>query len=326
MRNKIEDYLYIELNNLSNTECETTSFGNVADEIFRILKTRKFRKYAINDELISGIKEAINYDVKNRQPINITFLQGCYKLWRLNEAPEVDWAELFAVEYYVQWVKQILAIYEPGVILDFYVDDLIMERISNYSRTEIIAYKNSFQKILDLVQSFCPQNINFKITTVSSQFDSEQDFWSALDDAIALNRDKPVVISESLKRTLLLNYRPINGETIDEEQMRNIIMTHNVHSALTKRLEYRKSPGKILAMPHHYNGCVDRIFVGSTKDSIVKYWIGVGALRMSGDELISTVLSPQQLETIRYSIYNVDLKNKFLNGLKNFSTIRVIDN
>lgn len=323
---QIEDFLYRELNNLSKIEFEPVLLGNIEDEIFRILKTRKFRKYAINTELICDIKKAINYDVKNRQPINITFLQGCYKLWRLNEAPEVDWAELFAVEYYVQWIKNILAIYEPGVILDFYVDDLIMERISNYSRTEIITYKNSFQKVLNLVKSFCPKNINFRITTVSSQYNSEQDFWATLNDAIEQNKDKPVVISESLKRTLLLNYRPINGESMDEEQMRDIIMTHNVHSALTKRLEYRKMPGKILAMPHHYNGCVDRIFLGSTKDSIVKYWIGIGALRMSDDEFSPTVLSPQQLETTKYSVYTIDMKNPYLTGLKNFNTIRVLDN
>lgn len=323
---QIENFLYRELNNLSKMEFEPVLLENIEDEIFRILKTRKFRKYAINDDLICDIKEAINYDVKNRQPINITFLQGCYKLWRLNEAPESDWAELFAVEYYVQWVKNILAIYEPGVILDFYVDDLIMERISNYSRTEIIAYKNSFQKVLDLVKSFCPKNINFRITTVSSQYHSEHDFWVALNDAIEQNKDKPVVISESLKRTLLLNYRPINGESMDEDQMRDIIMMHNVHSALTKRLEYRKMPGKILAMPHHYNGCVDRIFLGSTKDSIVKYWIGVGVLRETDDGLSPTVLSPQQLETTKHTIFNVDLKNEFLMGLKNFRTIKVIEN
>lgn len=325
MRNKIEDFLNKELSDLSNLESVETSFVDVTDAIFRILKTRKFRKYAINDKLICVIKEAISYDVENRLPINITFLQGCYKLWRLDEAPEVDWAELFAVEYYVQWVKSILAIYEPGVILDFYVDDLIMERISNYSRAEIIVYKNSFQKVLDLVKSFCPKNISFRITTVSSQFDSEQDFWSALDNAIELNKDKPINISESLKRTLLLNYRPINGKALDEEQMRDIIMTHNVHSELTRRLAYRKMPGKILAMPHHYNGCVDRIFLGSTKDSIVKYWIGIGALRMSNDGFSPTVLSPQQLGTTKYSVYKIDMKNPYLTELKNFNTIRVLD-
>jgi hypothetical protein len=47
-------------------------------------------------------------------------------LWRIDEAPEADFAELFSSMYYVKWLKPVCEIYKPGVWFDFFVDDLIL--------------------------------------------------------------------------------------------------------------------------------------------------------------------------------------------------------
>ena len=318
MRDQIETYILNELKKLSQVKSETLE-QNIEHEIFMSFKTKKFRKYHANDALLKSIQDAINYNVSNNYPINITFLQGCYKLWRLKESPKADWAELFALMHYATWVKPILSIYKPGVIFDFYVDDLIMERISNYKREELLSYQHSFQKVMDFISAYCPNNLSIKITTVSSRFSDEADFWKKL--SIAIEKQENIKLDESITSMIDLNYRPSHNETLDNFQREKLMQIHNAHSGMEERLKYREEKGKILAMPHHYNGSDTRIFVGSTKDSIVKYWIGVGALKIKGGTFLPTVLSPKQLFNAKFSTQKVEIR-----GLeaKNFKIIRVL--
>jgi len=61
----------------------------------------------------------------------------------LPESPEVDWAEVFSLIYYTKWVKQILAIYKPGVWFDFYSDDVILEIMDNVPKEDTERYISS---------------------------------------------------------------------------------------------------------------------------------------------------------------------------------------
>ena len=320
--NQIEKFIYDELDKLLTVDGDDSSC-NVVEKIYKYLMSTKFRRKAACDKLKQRIKEAIVYDVERSQPINITFLQGCYKLWRFEEFPEADWAELFALMHYAEWVKPILSLYQPGVVFDFYVDDLIMERISNYRRDEIISYQHSFQKVMDFIMSHCPKNLHYKITTVSSQYADESDFWNKLDIAVARwKKPESIELDESMIAMVDLNYRPIPNEEHCAYWREKIMCIHDAHSAMEERLRYREASGKILAMPQHYSGADSRLFVGSTKDSYIKYWVGVGALRRKGDNFVTTVLSPKQLSDASFSMQNVTI-----DGLseKNFSRIRVLE-
>lgn len=323
--NQIEKFISDELDKLDKLlpiDSDDSSC-DVVEKIYKYLMSTRFRRKAACDSLKQRIKDAIVYDVERNQPINITFLQGCYKLWRFEESPEADWAELFALMHYTAWVMPILSLYQPGVVFDFYVDDLIMERISNYRRDEILSYQHSFQKVIDFVMSHCPKNLHFKITTVSSQYADESDFWNKLDIAVARwAKPENIVLDESIIAMVDLNYRPIPDEEHGAYWREEIMCIHDAHSAMEERLRYREASGKILAMPQHYNGADSRLFVGSTKDSFSKYWIGVGAIRHKGDSFVTTVLSPRQLSVASFSMQNVSIKG--LCG-KNLSRIRVVE-
>ena len=322
MKKQIEEHIYKELQKLSNIEGKVVP-NNIEDEIFRIIKSRKFRRRSASHSLLISIKESIEYNVLNNKPINITFLQGSYKLWRLDESPEVDWAELFALLHYAAWVRPILSFYKPGVIFDFYLDDLIMERISNYRRDEIISYQDSFQEIMNFIMSFCPKNLRFKITTVSSRFKDENDFWDKLNVAVQ-KWEKPenIKLSKSTITMIDLNYRPSPFERLGIYWREEIIRIHDAHSSMTDRIKYREELGKILAMPHHFQGSNNRLFVGSTKDSIVKYWVGVGALKKIDERFVTTILSPNQLGNAKFSIQDVKIDGL---SAKNFNFIRIIE-
>lgn len=129
------EYILEELNNLkpqNNHEAKV----DIADLIFKFLMSKKFRKYAVSPEYQNYIKQSVNKSISAGEPIKLTWPFGGYKLWRLAEAPEVDWAELFSLIYFTKWLKPVSEIYQPGVWLDFYSDDIVVEMMD----IRILAY------------------------------------------------------------------------------------------------------------------------------------------------------------------------------------------
>lgn len=141
-----QEYIQTKLNYLARPigKESPSSTDELATAIFNSLMSKKFRKYSANDELQQHIRNAIRINIKNKEPINITFLHGAYKLWRLDESPEADWAELFSLMYYSNWVKPICELYEPGVWFDFFVDDYIINRLDNIPMSDIRLYISSY--------------------------------------------------------------------------------------------------------------------------------------------------------------------------------------
>lgn len=61
--------------------------------------------------------------------------------------------------------------------------------------------------------------------------------------------------------------------------------------------------------------------IGTTKTSVVKFWVGVGALQKREDSFIETILSPSQIEKSKFVWESTTIKG--LEG-KNFKKIRVV--
>ena len=146
----------------------------LADFIFKTLMSKKFRKFAVTPEYIPHIHEAIENNIKNNLPIKLLFPFGGYKLWRLEETPEADWAELFSMMYFAKWIKPISEAYSPGVEFDFSSDEIIVERMNNIPKADTDAYAKSFYMIIDFLKDYLPTNLKFSMTPVSSYYTPEE--------------------------------------------------------------------------------------------------------------------------------------------------------
>ena len=313
-----EEYIKTELEKLRaplNIKVER----DLESQIARFLLSKKFRKYSAKPELVQHIKESIHRNVSLGQPINLTFLHGAYKLWRLGEAPEADWAELFSLIYYSNYAKPICAIYKPGVWFDFFVDDWIICTIDNLVPEEVSAYLQSYQSLMDYLKPYQPTNLKMTITPVSTQFASHQEFDNELEKrATALPLPE---LSDAEAKMVELNVRPIKGQTEDPAWKEKVYRLHNAYLSMKGDTGYHKNrPDKILTFNQPLPSGTT-ISLGTTKSSIAKFWVGVGALQPSGDSYKTVVLTPTQLNTSSFNWANVDL------GLpgKNFHKIRVLN-
>lgn len=300
------------------------SQAELINTIFALLTSKKFRKYSLTLEYSEHIKNSIKENVMNNQPINITFLGGSYKLWRLEEAPESDWAELFACMYYTRWIKPICDIYRYGVWFDFMLDDVIVAKLNNLDEADVDSYRESRDKILKFLKPYQPTNLNMTITGVGGLFDSREAYQKELDEAVQdlatkLPNGLPQLTQAQLATTEL-NTKATPEQLADPNWREKVELLHMAYMVVKGSTGYSTASNKIRAFTQPFpNGTC--IAVGTTKDSIAKFWVAVGALKPRDGSFRQIILSPKQLSAA-HSVWE-EVKIDGLDG-KNFSKIRIL--
>jgi len=296
--------------------------NQLENEIVRLILSKKFRKYSANEELIHHVRRAVHLSVQRNEPVNLTFFHGAYKLWRLEEAPNVDWAELFAMMYFSQWLKPVCAIYEPGVWLDIFVDDTILERLNNLDSSEIRDYIDSEQAAMDFLENYRPKNLRMTITPASSQFASVNEFWSKVEKELGKIRSSGLCkMTEADVRRIEMSVRPKEGELRNENWWQEKHELLNAYYIVADGLDYYEGrEDKIMVLTRPLPGW-SAVAVGTTKNSVMKFWIGAGVLTRRGETYEPTILSFNQLKNCEFDIEKVSISG--LDG-KNFERIRVL--
>jgi len=318
-----QEYLISTLESLQ-TPIKAESIGKtpLEEAIFAKVMSKKFRKLKADEETIKVTRRAIHTAVSTGQPVIISFLFGGYKLWRFDEAPEIDWAEIFAVTYFVRWLKTIAAVYPPGVTLDFYSEDIAVETLNNIARNETERYSQTFKAMLDWIRPYVPQNVNLSYRRYGDEYNTYADYLRELDAGKARilrqNHGKLPTLNDAQKAATELNVRLLPGQDSDPLWREKVEVVHKGVEATDTMSRYLNDPSLIMACPTKYSGWVA---VGSTKRSYAKFWAGVGALQRAGSSFNELVLTPNQLKTTEFEWAPIKLDG--LKG-KSFSQLRIL--
>ncbi len=311
---------------LENLKSETTDSPSNQEElvsfIFTLLMSKKFRKYFPGLEYTQHILSVIKTNVSKNEPIKLNLVFGAYKLWRLEESPEVDWAELFSLIYYANWLKPICSIYKPGVWFDFFSDDVIVERMNNVPSMDTQKYLQSFRKLLEFIKPYIPQNLNFTLNRVADQYENQEEFEKDLVGFIEkfqveLGGKLPILTPQQTS-TIELNVKLKPEQANDSNWREKVFIIHEAYARISKRRPYYRTLDKIMVA---LTPIVNSLAIGTTKTSVMKFWIGVGVLERREDSFIENIFSPKQLESRKFIKEEISIQG--LDG-KNFKKIRII--
>lgn len=284
--------------------------------------SKKFRKLKAGKECVDITKQAISLLVAKRQPIRIFEMFGGNKLWRFDEAPEVDWAELFSLFYFAEWCRYIAEVYEPGVIFEFFSQDVSVARLNNVPRQETDRYSATFRQLLQHVQPHLPPQIVFSyrrhVELFSDPADYDHELDAAMADLLAQKNGQLPTLTPQMRLATQLNVKLKPGQADDPLWCEKVELQHQAIFQTKTLRQVCDQPDKIWTCPTYYP---DSVVTGSTKSSYAKFWAGVGALKRNGDSFTPLVLTPKQLESIKYEWVDVDIPG--LVG-KNFRRVRVI--
>lgn len=312
-----QDYIIARLKSIMVIKVEPGK--EQADFIYATIMSKKFRKYSVTPQAIEKIHTAINLNLKNNEPIKIAIPFGSYKLWRLEECPQPDWAELFSMIYYSCWLKPITDIYKPGIWFDFCADDAILELMNNIPPEDTEQYKKTFRSLINFIQPYLPDNFKFTFSPVGERYSSKDEFLTDLKKKIEeLKQKGEIPLTERQIEMMKFNVRPKDGEELDFQKNR---LLHDAYMDVSKRRPYHKAPDKILISATPF-GDRTSLPIGTTKTSVVKFQTGAGLLKKTGDSFIEYIYSPSQLEKSHFTWEPVNIKG--LSG-KNFSQIRIVN-
>lgn len=283
--------------------------------------SKKFRKYAADEAAIDASKCAIHLAVSQKRPVKLGLLFGGNKIWRLDEAPEVDWAELFSLMYYTQWMKSIACVYKYGVEFSIYSQDVSIQRLNNIPRSETDNYSKTFRELLIWLKQYLPKEVSFTYGRHAEEYSDLSRYDDDINEAKKvlfkeLNNKYPVMSDEEKRRTEF-NVRLKPGQADDPLWREKVELEHKAIFRVKSLLPYLNDNSMIHLSAMPFSGY---IAVGSTKHSVAKFWASVGVLQQQGNSYIERDITPKQLDvaTYRWEEMNFDIKGK------NFSKIRVL--
>ncbi len=321
---KPADYITSQLQHstdYSMSEVDRTLLASTGVENFIYLKltSKKFRKWALNAGAEDHTRRALSLSVKQNLPIKCVYPFGGYKLWRIPSSPEVDWAEFFALSYYIKYLAPIAAAYEPGVILTFSSDDAILERINNIPTPNTEAYAQGFKKLLEAFQAFLPNNFKIELARTGDLYAGEYELERELAANVPNALQYYSALSEVEKRKIYeaaefnIHWKGLKDLTgLSDAKKRSVVETalvyHGAYCQLKKRLDFNRGEDKIIISP---DVAVNAIPIGTTKNGVTKFSTGMGILKSVGsDTFRSHILSPtriDELDSLRLKCTQIDL-------------------
>lgn len=295
---------------------------SLEDAIYAKVMSKKFRKLKPGEDAVRITKNAIRLFVKENKPIVVTEMFGGNKLWRFDEAPEIDWAELFSFAYFMQWMRSIASVYEPGAHFDYFSQDISVESLNNIPRSETDRYSQTFKELIKWIEPYLPPTIKVTYRRHIDLFDNPDDYYNELDEAkkeiLKKNGGQLPSLDDAMKAATELNVKLKPDQDKDPQWREKVELEHQAIFATKSLQPYLTNPYQIWTCPTYFS---DSVVTGSTKHSIAKFWAAVGVLQPHGDRYNELVLTPKQLASASFDWQDVNVEG--LKG-KNFHKVRVL--
>lgn len=303
---------------------EHVDIGNtpLEEAILSKVLSKKFRKVKADQRTIDIAKGAISRAVEANQPVRLTLHFGGNKLWRIAEAPDIEWGELFSLIYFVSWAKSIASVYKPGVIFEYFSMDVCVERMNNVPHEETDRYSEGLKKLIAWAKPYIPEGVSLRYTRYGDFYQNREEFYKELDESkrawLENNNGKLPELDDAGKAATELNVKLRPGQDQDPQWREKVELEHQ---AIFGTKKFRAFKGDLTSIPNCSTWYSGFIATGSTRRSMAKFWVGVGALENSGDGYNQLVLSPKQLEKAEFEWEDVNIPG--LEG-KNFKRIRIV--
>lgn len=318
-----QDHILAELEKLKQP-IVLQDIGNtpLQDAIYSRVMSKKFRKLHADQPAIYTVKTAIKLAVESDKQIRLVLWFGGNKLWRFEEAPNIEWGELFSLIYYVNWAKYIASVYEPGVVIEYFSQDVCVERMNNVPHEQTDQYSVGMLELFKWAKPYIPEGVIIKYTRYGDFYNSREEYNKELyiskQNWLDNNGGNLPVLDEAEKAAVDLNVKQLPAQAADPFWREKVKLEYSAIYGTKAIIAYESDPTAIPHCPTWYSGFIS---TGSTKHSLAKFWVGIGALKKSGENYNELILSPKQLKTAKFAWENVNITG--LPG-KNFSKIRIL--
>ena len=288
--------------------------------------------------------------IADRKPIIFTFCFGGYKSHTSFSHPEVDWAELFNLNYLFSYLYPIIKEYQYGVEVEYESEEVSIQ-FNNVPQDQTDRYTASFKKLLDYYTRNIVLKYGLNLTlrlVIARELYNEgaSKLYELIEEKRLAYRNLFDKLSEEEKgkwiQRAASNYMWDNGtikyDGLSESKRQEIVKEARVanEAFLEADYELRKDwfeykyriplTGTWGRMPSAQP--IDGwLHIKSTTTSVVDCWIGTGFLEAKVDnkgntEYLESILSKSQIERLGDRITRMDNPDEELKQIStNFNNI-----
>lgn len=255
-------------------------------------------------------REQIRKTIKNcyvfQKPLTINITFGSYKGKNVHSRTYANWAEVLNVKFMLDTLVRVAEIYPYGVVLEYVLQDILLEELNNINSEEVVRYIESFKEVVGLFQSSLKPGLVIK-TVRYGDIVEDKEFRNAIGKEIEKIkiewklRENQMLAKEAIERAKR-NLQKVNPT--DKELLESAVF-HTAYVRACFTLDYFHNKERIFLV-HRKSLSGSKPFVPyrSFHSSAVQFWVGEGCLIKNG-VVKPTILSGKQLEE-HIPIYSID--------------------
>lgn len=293
--------------------------------------SNKFRKTSPGAEVLEDLHERIDSIVRAKKPLNLTMPTGGYKKWQFDSAPEVDWAEFFHLRFMFEYLSPILAVYEPGVVLDYYSNAWLIKKISHYPQTDLDKYTQSFRQLIAEFEQSFPLNFKVRFNVVTEQKNERILLRRILRNRPLVEKEWKRLSKIEQKKRLAISSRNIRWDLLEKNEKLSkktcdkiIYEGKIIHDSLlkggwNKDLDYLFNDNKIGII--HRSTKQNFLHLATYHGSLVQFWVAKGIIMIDKDKIAPKVLSYNQYKNLKPALNKMHVN---LTGLSNLNQVEVL--
>lgn len=292
----------------SKEENKATKSDSFEDIIFNKLISRKFRTKVIQPELERLVKTKIGLSVKELKPLHFTIPFGGYKLWKFPTYPGPDFAELFNLIQIRLYLSRIAYLYKPGVILEYWSDEIMVNKMNNYPQVDLDVYNNTFKEMISWFNSFLPNNFQIQFNKISNVL-SYDDYYKETEKYIKnhksswdeLPQDQINIRLEKAER----NYKgdlSILSKLEKDNLLRDSALRHDAFIFGDWDKDYPWAFDEyMIPLGFQYTNTWG-IPVKSSASSMTQFWVGMGVIKQRDSSFFPSIVTYKQYLEIKNNL------------------------
>ena len=292
------------------------------------LSRKKFRRRRLSPQTKQAISQKVEKSIQQNIPIHLVVPFGGYKHFWNKSHPNPDWAELFNFKYLTDYVQAILNTYNPGVIIEYISEDLILNKMDNYPPESLEEYSKNFTELIQWYNQKTPQNLSFEFFRVKDKCNSE-DLIKKVESMLPERRKSFEKLTQEQKdqelhrsqRALMIHGDKDLSKLNQDELEQRIIDSRLIELAYYYAESQPEFLGEYLWEKNHICVCFSfgtthdndefqDLTLGSTYGSLVDHWIGRGILVETKKGIRPRIVSKKQYQEFQDKLLVYEVSNR----------------
>ena len=247
---------------------------STAESIVQCIAARPWRRSAVDRATVADMDTKVNRAVATGEPIEFSLPFGGYRGWHLPSAPDLDWAEVFWIDYLRSFGQRIAALHPPGVRISLSYVGGVMGWMNQLPEEAQSRYIDGLERLLEMRST---PRLDFQLVDHAEAEGGRAAVLALLQAREAAQPPPSQDELDRARRNLVWADACREGEPPPEA----LVIQSAKRCAVLMQLESRRAFNKYGPRHQlsHGRGTSLSLHIGSCRSAIAQPWVSVGFLQ-----------------------------------------------